>query len=99
MSRLPSVAGFGKVATHAMPKYNSGRDISKLQMHLQKSFCMLFTARRRYDGFADAVIRAPSARPLRSSGGFSPVGGALLYAVKYNALYFLRKEIEHGRSV
>ena len=99
MSRLPSVAGFGKVATHAMPKYNSGNFLSKLQTEEKIFLYAFFTARRRYDGFADAVIRAPSARPLRSSGGFSPEGGALLYAVKYNALYFLRKEIEQGRSV
>ncbi len=92
---------FEKAAVHIMSKYNSGDFPPKLQMHLQRIFLYAFiiTARRRYDGFADAVIRAPGARSLRSSGGFSPKGGALLYAVKYNALYFLWKIIKRARSI
>ena len=90
---------FGKAAVHVMSKYKSGDFMPKLQNEIKNLFVCFSTARRRYDGFTDAVIRAPSARPLRSSGGFSPVGGALLYLVKYNALHFLRKKIEHGRSV
>lgn len=90
---------FGKAAVHVMSKYKSGDFMPKLQNEIKNLFVCFFTARRRYDGFADAVIRAPSARPLRSSGGFSPEGGALLYAVKYNALYFQRNQTEQGRSV